>query len=223
MKSLVRCLVWLTVGAAALEGTGTAQSLEDSVCGLGIYDENSELEDSRIAVDRSRSRYEAYEKIFRMIEGLWDGRAIPRMEYIKAKYDQDAARLDLERNSFMLERQAALVEQYRLICRRLQGSGSGLEQELRDAHLRYRKADCDALAKGIEVAAANLEYNREYLANILRLRKENFATDVQVVLAELDVELEEKSLADAERRASVCRADLAEMKQGASASVPSHP
>ncbi|MBN2317461.1 MAG: hypothetical protein JXR49_00195 [Acidobacteria bacterium] len=185
-----------------------SQDFSAQVCEVVIYDENVELEDSRIAVDLARSDFNAYQKIFRMIEGLWEGKTIPRMDYIQAKYDQDAARLELERAGLILERQAALVEQYRLICNVSDSDRDAREKAIREAYLRYRRADCDSKAKSIEVAATNLEFNREYLKSILDLKKEHFATDVQVILAELDVELEEKSLTDARRRTRVCRAEL---------------
>jgi len=190
-----------------------AQDLSRSVCRSAIYDETVELEDSRLAVDLARSRYEAFEKIFKMIEGLWEGKTIPRMDYIKAKYDQDAARLQLEKYGLLLERQAALVRQYRMICSEAEDRKADLEKEIWEAYLQYRRADCQAQAKGIEVAETNLTYNREYLENILKLRSQNFATQTQVVLAGLDVELEEKNLADAEQRASVCRDEIEKMEE----------
>lgn len=186
-----------------------SQDFPMPVCEVVIYDENVELEDFRIDVDLAMSSFEAYQKIFRMIEGLWEGKTIPRMDYIKAKYDQDAAKLELERAELLLERQAALVEQFRIIC---SSSESDRDRAAREAYLRYRKADCGSKAKGIDVAATNLEFYREYLKSILDLRKENYATDVQVVLAELDVELEEKSLADARRRTKTCRAELEDLE-----------
>ena len=156
-----------------------------------------------------------------MIEGLWEAKTIPRMDYIKAKYDRDAAQLELERADLILERQAALLEQYRLIC---DGAGSKKEMQeraraIRKAYLNYRRADCGSQAKAIEVAATNLEYNQEYLEKILELRRENFATHTQVILAELDVELEEKSLGDAKHRTEICRAKLAELESGDKAST----
>jgi hypothetical protein len=87
---------------------------------------------------------------------------------------------------------------------------------MEETYLRYRRADCDSLAKGIDIASTNLEYRREYLKNILNLYKEKFATNTDVVLAELEVELEEKSLADARRRTSICRDEMA----GAETNVP---
>ena len=197
---LAFCLLSIMIALPA-----ASQDLSGPVCEVMIYDENGELEDSRIDVDLDKSSYEAYQKIFKMIEGLWEGKTIPRMDYIKAKYDQDAAKLELERSRFVLERQAALVEQYRLIC---DESVPERSEAIREAYLRYRRADCDSKAKSIEVAATNLEYNREYLKSILDLKKEKFATDVQVVLAELDVEREEKSLTDAQRRTEECRSGL---------------
>ncbi|MBN2242392.1 MAG: hypothetical protein JW793_06855 [Acidobacteria bacterium] len=192
--------------------SGTSQDLSGPVCEVVIHDENAELEDFRINADLARANFEAYQKIFRMIEGLWKGQAIPRMDYIEAKYDQDAARLELERSGLVLERQTALVEQYRLICNSPDGDR---DAAIREAYLRYRGADCDAKAKSVDVAATNLEFNREYLKSILDLKKENFATDVQVVLAELNVELEEKRLADARLRTNTCRAELEDLMRPA--------
>jgi hypothetical protein len=190
----------------------TAQDLPASVCEVAIHEEYVELEDYRIAVDLAQSSYEAYLKIFEMIEGLYSANTIPRMDYVKGKYDRDAAKLELERSNLILERQGALVEQYRLVCKTTESDNESNISAIQSEYLKYRRADCDSLAKGVDVAATNLEYNREYLQSILDLRKENFATRTQVILAELDVELEEKNLEDTKRRAASCRAELAELE-----------
>jgi hypothetical protein len=208
MARIVRIVLSLCCFMTAFSSLAAAQDVPEAICRVTVYDKSVELEDSRIAVDLSRSRVDAYEKIFKMIEGLWEGKAIPRMDYIKAKYDLDAARLELEQNGFIVERQAALVEQYRLICNGQAPGGENLKDALWKAYVRYRKAECDSLSKGIEVASTNLEYDREYLTNIQKLREENFATNTQVILAQLDVDLEEKSMADAQQRSSACRAEL---------------
>ena len=189
----------------------SAQDLAVPVCNVVVYDEQSELEEARIELELARSSFRTYEKIFEMIRQLWEAGTVPSMDYIKAKYDRDAAKLSLEKADLVLERQSSMVEQYRLICG-AKVSGNAIQdraQAIRKAYVRYRQTDCDSLAKGIEVAATNLEYNREYLKKILQLRQESNATQVQVILAEHDVEREEKSLEDAKRRTGICRADLA--------------
>ena len=188
-----------------------AQDLPAPVCDVVIHDELAELEDARVAVDLAKSDFAAYEKIFKMIEGLQEAGTIPHMDYLKAKYDRDAARLALEASDLILERQAALVEQYRLICNKTGSGGEPQEKAsaLRKAYARYRQADCSSLAKSIEVAATKLEFNREFLKKTIELRREKFATNTQVILAELDVDREEKSLADANRRTATCRSELA--------------
>ena len=209
IKNLVLSPVLLVV-LAAIVIPATAQNLPAPVCDLVIHDELAELEDARITVDLAKSNFAAYERILQMIERLYGAETIPRMEYLKAKYDRDAAKLELEAADLILERQAALVEQYRLICNAA-GSGTGTQDRssaIRGAYLRYRRADCGSLAKTIEAAATKLEYNREYLKRILDLRRDRFATHTQVILAELDVELQEKSLADAKRRTATCRSEL---------------
>jgi outer membrane protein TolC len=201
-------LAFVMVLAASAISAG-AQDLSSPVCDVVIYDEQTELEDARNAVDLAKSDFSAYVKIFEMIRKLWESGTVPQMDYLKAKYDRDAAKLKLERADLILDRQSALVEQYRLICNQ---AGSGTQDRLpaiRKTYLRYRRANCDSLDKAIEVAGTNLEFNREYLKIIAKLRQENNATHTQVILAELDVELEEKNLADSKRRAAICRSELA--------------
>jgi len=102
-------MFWLTVLAvlAAAATPIAAQSLPGSICELVIHDEMTELEDARIAVDLVKSSFAAYEKIFRMIEKLYGVETIPRMDYLKAKYDRDAAKLELEAADLILERQSS--------------------------------------------------------------------------------------------------------------------
>ncbi len=210
-------LAWLPAVLLLIAGVANvrAQNYPQPVCEVVLHEELSELADARVAVDLARSDFAAYEKIFDMIKGLWNAKTIPDMDYIKAKYDRDAAKLTLEKNDFILERQSALVEQYRLICNGSLSGGAMQERAaaIRKTYLQYRRADCNALAKGIEIAANNLEYNSQYLQKIAKLRQEKFATNTQVVLAELDVEREEKSLADARRRAGACRAEIADLEK----------
>jgi hypothetical protein len=210
------CLLLLTAFLAIVcVVPAGAQEVPGAVCDVEIYKELSELADARAAVDLARSDFAAYEKVFDMIKGLWDAHTLPEMDYLKARYDRDAAKLTLEKNDLILERQGALVEQYRLICNgTMAGSGSrDRKSAIRKAFLQYSRADCNALAKGIEIAANNLEYNRQYLNKIVKLRQEKFATNTQIVMAELDVEREEKSLADAKQRNENCRAELSNLEQ----------
>ena len=217
MLNIKRAILLLSnvfVAVCMITVPAIAQDLPASVCEVAIHEEYVELEDYRNAVDLAQSSYEAYLKIFEMIEGLYSANTIPRMDYVKGKYDRDAAKLELERSNLILERQDALVEQYRLVCKTTESDNESNISAIQSEYLKYRQADCDSLSKGAEVAATNLEYNREYLQSILDLRKENFATRTQVILAELDVELEEKNLEDTQRRAASCRAELAELEDG---------
>jgi hypothetical protein len=192
-----------------------AQDVTGPVCDVTIYKELSELADARADVDLARSDFAAYEKIFDMVKGLRDAHTIPEMDYLKARFDRDSAKLTLEKYDLILERQGALVEQYRLICNgTMAGSGSqDRKPAIRKAFLQYGRANCNALAKGIEIAANNLEYNRQYLKKIVKLRQEKFATNTQIIMAELDVEREEKSLADTKQRNEACRAELSTLEQ----------
>lgn len=194
-------------------GFTAAQEFPPDACDLVIHEERSELETAELTVNLARSDFAAYERIIEMVEGLWQAKAIERMAYIQARYDRDAAKLALEEADLLLERQSALVEQLRLIC----GPAHAKEDErgrapaIQEAYLRYREADCDSLAKAIEVAATNLEFDRELLKSVLDLREANVATKPAVILAELEVEREEKSLANARDRARGCREELSRL------------
>jgi hypothetical protein len=210
LKHPGRYLAAVLLAIMVIATPGSALDLPGPVCDVLIHENLVELEDARIAVDLARSNYAAYEKIFAMIEELWAAGTIPRMEFLRAKYDRDAADLGLEEADLILQRQDALVEQYRIVCGESAFRIGTSEQAnaIREAYLRYRRADCASLAKKIEIAGTRLEFSNEFLQRTLQLRRERFATNTQVILAELDVEREEKSLADARRRTAVCRAGL---------------
>jgi hypothetical protein len=221
MKYLVKLLVIPLILLPGFSGSSAvnAQEIRYPLCDLVIYEEMSELEDARISVDLAKSDFAAYEKIFEMIEGLWKAETIPYMAYVEAKYDRDAARLVLEQADLILERQAALVEQFQLMCNQVDRGGDtkGRDTAIDGLYLRYRRLDCEALAKSVDIAETNLEFDREYLKSIVKLRRQNNATKTQVILAELDVEREEKSLADAKRRTAKCRTDLDALESHADA------
>ena len=204
--TLLLTVVVVLAGSSALVA---AQDLPQPVCDLVIHDELSELGDTRIAVSLARSNFAAYQKIYEMIEGLWKADAIGRMTYVEAKHNRDAAAVALEKADLLLERQTLLVLQYRKICESSGSDSKERSRAIREANLRYRKADCDALSKSIEVAAINLEYQREFRTSILDLREGNVATKTDVILAELEVEREEKRHIDAKARTAACRNELA--------------
>ncbi len=195
---------------AAIPIDATAQGIPLPLCSLMIHEEQLELEETELALALARTNFAAFEKIFKLIDKLWNSEVIERMVYLESRYDRDAARLTLDRAGLILERQMVLIEQYRQACEtgepeENQAIGSGSAPSF---PAEYRKAHCDSLSKAAEAAAVNLEFNRVLLANVLDLRAGQVATQVQVILAELEVELEEKRLEDALRRTESCRRAL---------------
>ena len=185
-----------------------ADTLFPGICSVVRHEERIERENAELEVDVARSTVAAFGQIFELIEGLWAAEAIDRMSYLKGKYDYEAAKLALEQAELIVTRQKALEQQYRLYC---EAGGSAAAERARAferASAAYRKADCDQRAKAIDVARTNLEFNRQFLASVRELREGQVATRQDVIRAELDVEREQKRLADAERRTETCRREL---------------
>jgi hypothetical protein len=187
-----------------------AQDLPLPLCRLVLETEQFDLEDDRLALDLARSNFAAFEEIYKLIEGLWRHEAIPRMAHLEAKHDRDAAELDLQRAHLIVERQEAIVEQYLRVCEAWMSGKSWKEDDeaIDDAHTRFRELQCAILAKDAEIAAVNLEFDRELLTSVLDLRAGEVATRQDVILAELDVTLEEQRLETGKRRAAACQAAL---------------
>lgn len=192
---------WILLGTAA--GSLLADEAQHPLCSTLIDEERIQLEDAVLAAEVARSSFVAHEKIYRLIRGLWDADAVERMVYLEAKYDHDSYKLALERANLALEKQKALIDQYELVC------GGKSRREIEAARLRYRKAYCAEQAKSIEVAEVNLEFDEELLDSVRNLFASEVATKTEVILAELEVELEQTRLADAKRRTELCRHELA--------------
>ncbi len=192
-------------------GPAQAQAIQETLCGLVLHEERLELQEWELELDLARSDFAAFEKIFKLIDELWRDNAIERMTYLKSKHDRDAARLALARADLIVERHEALIEQYRLVCETLV-SGDTADASSRDvqqAYLRYRKAHCASLSKAVEVAEVMLDFDRLLMTSIINLRAAQAAARQDVILAERDVEKQEKRLEDAKRRVEICRRDLA--------------
>jgi len=210
-KSPVRLLVSICVVSLATFGAPSANETIAPVCPLAIHEASLDLEEAILDVQIYRSTFTAFVEIYEIIAALAEDDAINKMTHLRARYDRDAAKLDLERADLQLIRQEALIEQLRLACDDESHEPDGDRQrELERAYLHYRQADCDQQAKAIEVAETNLEFNQKWLASILDLR-EQVSTKPDVIRAHLDVKLEEQRRDDAIRRTEACRAALKEL------------
>ena len=187
------------------------------ICGLVMREEQIEREDLELEVELAREAVEAFGQIFALLDGLWKADAIERMNYLRGKYDYEAAKLGLEQAELVVAREKALERQIRLVCGEESAGASpaGRVRAIEAASLDYLRAECGQRAKAIEVARVNLEFQRQLLESVLDLRRGEVATKQDVIRAELEVAREERRLADAERRTEECRREL-----GAAAAEP---
>jgi hypothetical protein len=214
LNSPVRLLASICVLSLAAFSAPSANEMIVPACPLAIHEASLDLEEAILDVQIYRSTFTAFVEIYEIIAALVEGDAINKMTHLKARYDRDAAKLDLERADLQLIRQEALIEQLRLACDDESREPDGdRARELERAYLRYRQSDCDQQAKAIEVAETNLEFNQKWLASILDLR-DQVSTKPDVIRARLDVKLEEQRRDDAIRRTEACRAALKELAGG---------
>ncbi len=185
-----------------------AAGADDAVCVALLEDERVQLADYALEVELAEARLAAFEKIYALIDGLWQHEAIERLIWLEVRHDRDGARLELERARLILDRQQSFVERLRLGCVASDGDRA---QKIREARRRYLQADCDQQAKAVEAAKVHIAFGREWLGSIRALREGSIgtATAQDVILAELDVELEERRLADAKAHTEACRKAIA--------------
>jgi hypothetical protein len=214
LNSPVRLLASICVLSLAAFSAPSANEMIAPVCPLAIHEASLDLEEAILDVQIYRSTFTAFVEIYEIIAALVEGDAINKMTHLKARYDRDAAKLNLERADLLLIRQEALIEQLRLACDDESREPDGdRARELERAYLRYRQADCDQQAKAIEVTETNLEFNQKWLASVLDLR-DQVSTKPDVIRARLNVKLEEQRRDDAIRRTEACRAAMKELAGG---------
>ncbi|ANM31095.1 hypothetical protein ABI59_18220 [Acidobacteria bacterium Mor1] len=174
-------------------------SSSTATCDVLIADERVQLADHALEVRLAEARLSAFEDIYALIDGLWQREAIERMVWLEAKYERDAARVALERAGLVLERQEFLVERLAATCRGAKGSA--------EARRGYRALQCAQLERAIAEAGIDLEFQREWLASVQRLREGSAATATaqDVIRARLEVSLCEIRLEDARKRQASCK------------------
>ena len=187
-----------------------AEDPSHPLCRLLLQEERSERDDLELDVELAGTELVAAEEIFGLLDRLWKEDAVERILYLAGKHDRDAAKLEREHRTLLLERQDALIEQYRLLCDLPSGE---IAEEKRSAvdrtYLRYLSLDCDRLAKEVAIAQIDLAYRQEVLESVRDLRKNDVATRQDVVLAERNVELARKRNEQGGRRVEACRRELA--------------
>lgn len=177
------------------------------VCQLILDQEQFERDELDLDLRLTLSEVQAAERIFTLLDSLWKKEAIERLVYLRGKHDRDAAAIDHDRARHRLERQDAAIEQLRLACRALSGgkNDAAAPRAEEEALERYRRANCDLLASGLERAEVDVTFLEEVLLSVRELRANDVATEQDVIRAERDVEMARKTLEQARRRAGSCR------------------
>lgn len=178
-----------------------------ALCPLYLEQTQTELEDLELAVQLDETRLEVAEEIFALLDELWRNDLVERLPYLAVKNNRDVAAVSLERARRQLDRQQAVLEQYRLACSapsaQDQPSHDGRTPE--EAHQRYLDADCHVRMLDVAVFEVDLEYHQEILRSALDLRQDDIASRQQVLFAERDVQVTLKRLEKARQRVVRCQ------------------
>ncbi len=177
-----------------------------ALCPFVLDEKQTELDDLELAVQLDQTRLELAEEIFVLLDGLWENDAVERLTYLEGKHHREVAKISLKRARRRLERQQAVVEQYRLVCSAPFAKERAPEKRraIEQAYQRYLDSDCEVRALDVAVIEVNLEHHQENLKSALDLRENEIVSRQQVILAERDVELMLEQLEQARQRAARC-------------------
>ena len=211
MLGLSRHLVVSTLSALGCLLLGplpvVAQEGFAGLCPLFLQQEQTELEDLELAIQQDETRLEVAEEIFVLLDGLWQNDLVERLPYLGVKHRRDAEKISLERARRRLDRQQAVVEQYRLACSTPLGQEqvSDDRRALEEAYQRYLDADCELRVLDVAVFEVDLEYYQEILQSAVDLRQSDIASRQQVLFAEQDAQLTLTQLEQARQRTARCQ------------------
>jgi len=207
-KRTLRRLVF-PVGLALLGPLpALAQSGLDLLCPLLLFERETELDDLELAIHLDETQLKLANELYEFQDGLWKQDMTERLVYLAAKHHRDVAEVSVERAKKRLERQQALVEEYRLVCDSLAAGGNGEDRSraIAEAHRRYLARDCEVRELDVAVIKVNLGHHQENLQSARDLRKNDIASREQVMYAERDVEMMLEELEQARKRAEHCEA-----------------
>lgn len=177
------------------------------LCPLFLRQGQIELEDLELAIQTDETRLEVAEEIFVLVDGLYQNDLFERLPYLAVKHRRDAARISLERARRQLDRQQAVLEQYRLACSDPSGQEHTPERTraLEEAYQRYIDADCQVRVLDVAVFEVDLQYHQQLQQSSLDLRQSDIASRQQVLFAEEEVQLTLQQLELARQRVARCQ------------------
>ncbi len=136
------------------------------------------------------------------------------MDFLNIKHERDKAFADVERRNKLGARQLQVVEQLSLICGDppSKPEPGTPEAEVEKIRIDYLEATCDSLDAQIAMAEVELEFNLAVLASQRDLHRNQIVSRMDILLAELAVDLNKIQLDDAKTRTKTCREYVAEAR-----------
>jgi hypothetical protein len=202
----------------ASAGSMTALAVDDlyPICPLSLHMARAGREELRLELQLAETDRRTREEVFALVEELWQNEAVERLRYYRFKQDRDLARLSVEHHEHLLRRQVAILEQYRSTCdkKAREEEPERTERAINEAYFRYWKADCDSRSTQVGMDRVRLEFQQEFLSSVRELRKNEYASRVEVILAERKVDLARQRLDYDTRRLEICRKEVSALEKG---------
>lgn len=197
--------------AADLRAEPSVPSGSDLLCPLVEHERKRALEDSRFELDLVTNEFRAREKVFAMVEKLWQTRSIEQEAYLDYKRLRDRTRLRMARLSTQISQDESIAEQYSLTCAAARGQTvDRLQEKVEASRAEYRRLECELLARDAEIAAVDYEFDRAVLEATRELVARNTKSKYELVIEEYDLSQSKANFDSYRARTAACKQGLAD-------------
>ncbi len=210
-SSRLGALVLFVGSVAAIIGApDVARAGFDRLCPLLDHEEHRELQDLELSLELARTELRARERVFEMVEALWQVRAVEQEIYLDYRRQRDRTRVRVDRIETEIEQQQTVVAQYDLICDGRKASAANAEStaEIDALNERYRELECKLLGYDVAIAEVDYAFHSAVLEATKTLNLGNVKSKFDLVLDEADAAQAKSRVEGYRRRARGCRAQL---------------
>jgi len=212
-------LLLLLASAAPRVAHAESVDLDGSrlLCPLVLHERQRDLEDARFKLELTENEYLARKRLFVMIDKLWEARSIERELYLDYKRLRDRTWVRSKRLETRIAQLDSETKQVALACDQGGKSQSDAsENEPLDTiakkidvlQAEYRRLDCELLARDLEIAAIDHEFDRAVLEATRAFIEGRIKSRYELVIDEFAHDQSKARVESFATRARACRKRL---------------